>query len=235
VTHLLEGSSDGARHRAVSHHEPRSGIAMDPILIATSNPGKLSDFTGAAAAFGVQVAALPGLADLPEVAEDGDSFAANARKKAAFYSRHARGSLVLADDSGLEVPALNNRPGVRSARYAADLPHPGDSELSADEANNRRLLRELAAVPEAERKARFVCVLALARNGEIIRTFSGEIHGKILHAPRGTHGFGYDPLFFVPELGQTTAELTPEKKALVSHRGAAFKEFLEWYRQEPSA
>ena len=204
------------------------------VLIATSNPGKLRDFSGAARAFGIEVAPLPGIASLPAVEEDGATFEANARKKAEFYSRSAPGQLVLADDSGLEVAALGGAPGVRSARYAADNPNPADAALNADAANNARLLRELAAVPDDRRQARFVCVLAAARDGKTLEIFEGEVHGLILRASRGGHGFGYDPLFFVPELGRTTAELPPEEKARVSHRGAAFKKFLDWYRSKPT-
>lgn len=204
------------------------------VLIATSNPGKLRDFSGAARAFGIEVAPLPGIASLPAVEEDGATFEANARKKAKFYSRSAPGQLVLADDSGLEVAALGGVPGVRSARYAADNPNPADAALNADAANNARLLRELASIPDDRRQARFVCVLAAARNGKTLDIFEGEVRGIILRAPRGQHGFGYDPLFFVPELGRTTAELAPEEKARVSHRGAAFRKFLGWYRSKPT-
>jgi len=215
---------------------------MKTIYIATSNPGKLRDFAGAAARFGVEplainVAPLPGFSELPPVFEDGETFAANARKKAEFYSRHAAGALVLADDSGLEVFALNGAPGVRSARYAADGPAAlnSASELSQnnpDAANNARLLCELESVPDGKRHARFVCALAAARDGRVLKVFEAEVRGEILRTPRGQNGFGYDPLFFVPELGKTTAELTTQEKAAISHRGRAFKKFLEWYRRE---
>jgi XTP/dITP diphosphohydrolase len=94
-------------------------------------------------------------------------------------------------------------------------------------------LRELANVPPEQRNARFVCILAVARNGSILQTFEGEVRGVIVSAPRGEHGFGYDPLFYLPEIGKTTAELTSEEKAKVSHRGEAFRQFLEWYRRQP--
>ena len=177
---------------------------------------------------------LPGFASLPPVEEDGLTFEDNARKKAAFYSRYAPSAIVLADDSGLEVPALDNAPGVRSARYAADDSSEfkaAYASLSNDEANNQRLLRELANVPEDKRAGRFVCVLAAAEHSAVIATFKGEVHGVILHAPHGQHGFGYDPLFYVPSLGRTTAELTPEEKAKISHRGESFRRFIEWYAQ----
>lgn len=210
-------------------------MILPPVLIATSNPGKLRDFSGAARAFGIEIAPLPGIASLPLAEEDGVTFEANARKKAEFYSRSAPQQLVLADDSGLEVAALGGAPGVRSARYSADKPNHADVALNVDEANNARLLRELANVSDDNRHARFVCVLAAAREGRILEIFEGEVRGVILRAPRGTHGFGYDPLFFIPELGRTTAELPAEEKARISHRGAAFRKFLDWYKKETGA
>jgi len=206
------------------------------VFIATSNEGKLRDFAGACAGLkDFFLGPLPGFTSLPVVEEDGLTFEANARKKAVFYSSYVPSAVVLADDSGLEVPILNNAPGVRSARYAADDStefKAAYASPSADEANNQRLLRELADVPESERGGQFVCVLAAAENGRILATFKGEVQGEILHAPQGKHGFGYDPLFYVASLGKTTAELTPEEKAKVSHRGKAFRKFVEWYRQE---
>ena len=206
------------------------------VFIATSNEGKLRDFGGACAGLNDFVLELlPGFASVPVIEEDGLTFEANARKKAGFYSSCVSSAIVLADDSGLEVPILNNAPGVRSARYAADDStefKAAYASLSTDEANNQRLLRELADVPENERVGRFVCVLAAAENGRILATFKGEVHGEILHAPQGKHGFGYDPLFYVASLGKTSAELTPEEKARVSHRGKAFRKFVEWYKQE---
>lgn len=207
---------------------PRGPLIMSRVLIATSNPGKLRDFAGVAKPVGVTVSGIPNFQRLPEVEEDGLTFEANARKKAAEYSRHVPGEIVLADDSGLEVDALNGAPAVHSARYAAldDGGAPGGN--SPDDANNARLLRELASVAPERKTARFVCVLAAARDGEILAVFSGNVKGVILDAPRGTHGFGYDPLFFFPHLNKTFAELSAEEKALVSHRGAAFRKFLEW-------
>ncbi len=201
---------------------------MPRVLIATSNPGKLRDFSGAAAAHGITIASLPDFDSLPCVSEDGASFEENARKKAEHYSRLAPGEIVLADDSGLEVDALCGMPGVLSARYAA-----ASAEGNADDrANNARLLRELSHA--TDRTARFVCVIAAAQDGRTLATFRGEVRGRILDAPRGSGGFGYDPLFFFPALGKTFAELTPEEKAGVSHRGAAFRKFLEWYEREPA-
>lgn len=201
------------------------------ILIATSNPGKLREFQGAALELGVTVELLPGLRGLPQPVEDGATFEANARIKAEAYSRHAPGELVLAEDSGLMVDALDGAPGVHSARYAASL---RDGQLqhsnSADEENNRALIAELNHVGSGPFPAKYVCVIAIAREGVTLTTFTGEAHGQILTTPRGSGGFGYDPFFFFPELGKTFAELPLAEKSACSHRGKAFRRFLEWYR-----
>jgi len=199
---------------------------MTRVLIATSNPGKLRDFAGAAKSFHIEIAGIPNFGSLPEVVEDGLTFEANARKKAEEYSLYAPGEVVLADDSGLAVDALNGAPGVHSARYANLGTDVGAN--ASDEANNARLLREIAGLPAERRAAQFVCFLAAARHGKTLAVFSGEAHGILLDAPRGSHGFGYDPLFYFSALNKTFAELTPEEKAMVSHRGAAFRKFLEW-------
>ena len=202
---------------------------MKRVLVATSNEGKIRDLVGAAAAHDVQIATLPNLASFPTAVEDGLTFAVNARKKAEHYSHYSEGELVIADDSGLEVDALQGAPGVRSARYAADEHNAlEDSGNSDDAANNARLLRELHDVPYEYRTGRFVCAMAVARNGHTLATFHGKAEGIILHAPRGSNGFGYDPLFFFPQIEKTFAELTAEEKAKHSHRGAAFRQFLEW-------
>jgi XTP/dITP diphosphohydrolase len=200
---------------------------MRRILIATSNPGKLRDFAGAAAAHGVEVAAVPDFSSLLPVVEDGLTFEANARKKAEAYSRCVPGETVVADDSGLEIDALNGAPGVHSARYAAGEPHKAGANTD-DEANNARVLRELEGVPPEKRSGRFVCVLAAARDGTTLGVFRGTAEGVILDAPRGTNGFGYDPLFYFPQIQKTFAELTAEEKFRYSHRGAAFRQFLNW-------
>jgi XTP/dITP diphosphohydrolase len=200
---------------------------MRRILIATSNPGKLRDFAGAAAPHDIEIASLANLASLPEVKEDGHTFEANARKKAEHYSRYASGEIVLADDSGLEVYALGGAPGVHSARYAADQPHLLTNNTD-DQANNTRLLRELKKAPPDKRSGRFVCVIVAARDGETLAVFRGEAEGMILDRPRGSNGFGYDPLFYFPAIQKTFAQLTPEEKASYSHRGKAFRKFLSW-------
>jgi XTP/dITP diphosphohydrolase len=208
------------------------GEILRKILIATSNSGKLRDFAGAAVQQGVEIAGIPGFSSLLAVVEDGLTFEANARKKAEEYSRYAPGGMVVADDSGLEIDALNGAPGVHSARYAApDLqnkePHQADANTD-DNANNARVLRELQGVPPDQRTARFVCVLAAARDGKTLATFRGTAEGIILDAPRGANGFGYDPLFYFPQIKKTFAELTTEEKSKCSHRGAAFRHLLEW-------
>ena len=201
---------------------------MPRVLIATSNPGKLRDFAGAASPHGIEIASLANFASLPEVKEDGDTFEANARKKADHYSRYAAGEIVVADDSGLEVDALGGAPGVHSARYAAEQPHLLTNNTD-DQANNARLRRELKKVPPENRSGRFVCVIAAARNGETLGVFRGQAEGMILDRPRGSNGFGYDPLFYFPQLQKTFAELTPEEKAKHSHRGEAFRKFISWW------
>jgi XTP/dITP diphosphohydrolase len=200
---------------------------MRRILIATSNPGKLRDFAGAATGHGIEIASIPGFASLSAVVEDGLTFEENARKKAEAYSRHAPGEIVLADDSGLEVDALSGAPGVHSARYAADQPHLAN-ENTGEEANNARVLRELRKVPPERRTGRFICVLVAARDGQTLASFRGTAEGVILDSPLGTGGFGYDPLFYFPEIRKTFAELSAEEKAGYSHRGAAFRQFLVW-------
>jgi XTP/dITP diphosphohydrolase len=210
------------------------------VLIATSNQGKLRDFAGAAAVFGISIDGLADFKDLPEAVEDGATFEENARKKAEHYSRFAAGELVLADDSGLSVDALGGAPGVYSARYAAQNGKHGANQSalldqvtgnSSDLANNAKLLRELEPIADRERTGRFVCVISAARDGREVSHFRGEAAGVILREARGSMGFGYDPLFYLPSLGKSFAELTPEEKAGVSHRGEALRKFLEWARQ----
>lgn len=202
---------------------------MNRILIATSNPGKLRDFAGIASPLGIEIASIPDFSSLPPVIEDGHTFEENARKKAETYSAHVAGEIVLADDSGLEVDALDGAPGVHSARYAAEQPHQAE-ENTDDEANNDRLIRELHGIPHDKRTGRFVCVIAAARNGQTLATFRGAVDGIILDHRQGTDGFGYDPLFYFPEIKKTFAQLFPQAKAKYSHRGEAFRKFLGWYQ-----
>lgn len=196
------------------------------LYVASSNRGKLAEFRKAANQYGVAVDPLPNLEQIDPPQETGTTFEANARIKAIAYSRALPNQLVFADDSGLEVDALRGAPGIYSARYAAtpDDPEPSDAD------NNYKLLYELSLRPGCERTARFQCVIAVARDGEVLGTFAGTVEGEILIAPLGHGGFGYDPLFLVPRLKKTLAELDPEDKMKISHRGQAFRELLDWVR-----
>jgi XTP/dITP diphosphohydrolase len=194
------------------------------LYIATTNPGKLRDFA-AATGDGISLEPLPGLATIPPPPEDAPTFEGNAQSKALYYSAHAPGSIVLADDSGLEVDALEGAPGVRSARYADDTSYPASSD-ALDQRNNACLLQALADVPEGQRRARYRCVLAAARDGKIIEAANGLVEGEILTTPRGTGGFGYDPLFFLPHYRKTMAELDAATKLACSHRGNALRKLL---------
>jgi XTP/dITP diphosphohydrolase len=205
---------------------------MSRIYVATSNPGKIRDFEGAARNLGVTVAPLPDFDTVPQAVEDGATFEDNARIKAEYYSRYAPGEIVLADDSGLAVDALHGAPGVHSARYAAVVTgFRSAAENSDDEDNNRLLISHLAALPSDQRAGSFVCVLAAAQDGLTLQAFHGQVAGQLLTVPRGNHGFGYDPLFYFPELGKTFAEISADEKARYSHRGQAFRKFLDWYRE----
>jgi len=186
---------------------------------ATGNAGKLAEFRMAAAALGhsgIEILPLEGISSLPACEEDGLTFEENAVKKALHYSAFCD-DFLFADDSGLEVEALGGAPGVRSARFSPE---------ASDAANNRLLLERLDGA--ADRRARFVCVIALARRGRLEATFRGEAEGVILERPAGSQGFGYDPLFFYPPLGRTFAELDAETKMRVSHRGAALRQLFDY-------
>jgi XTP/dITP diphosphohydrolase len=198
------------------------------LFAATTSQGKLRDFRTAAQAHGIEIDSLPALASIPAPEEDGATFAANATLKAVYYSRFAPGSLIVADDSGLEVDALNGAPGVRSARFAADsgLVDSPDANDNTDVWNNMLLLQRLAGVPAERRTARYRCVLVAARNGEALHKAEGAVEGIILDAPRGTGGFGYDPLFYLPTLERSMAEIDLETKLSLSHRGRAIEALL---------
>jgi XTP/dITP diphosphohydrolase len=198
------------------------------IYAATTSQGKLRDFRTAAEAYSLAIDPLPELSNIPAPEEDGATFAANATLKAVYYSRFAPGVLVLADDSGLEVDALDGAPGVRSARFAADagLVEPSCSDDHSDVLNNSLLVQRLANVPASRRTARYRCVLVAARDGQPLHTAEGAVEGLILNAPRGSGGFGYDPLFYLPGLGHTMAEIDLETKLSLSHRGRAIAALL---------
>jgi XTP/dITP diphosphohydrolase len=203
------------------------------LFVASSNPGKLREFREAAESHGVVVEALPGFDELPICVEDGTTFEENARKKAVHYSRNAT-AWVFADDSGICVDLLEGAPGVHSARFAG--PYATDAE------NNAGLLAEIheaelrfradtgVTPPQssAHRTAHYVCSIALAKAGEVHAVVEGRADGVIIDEPRGTGGFGYDPYFLYPSAGLTFAELRPEEKFVVSHRGAAFRKLLEF-------
>ncbi|HWG22424.1 MAG TPA: non-canonical purine NTP pyrophosphatase [Terracidiphilus sp.] len=200
------------------------------LYAATSSLGKLRDFRTAAIAHGIAIDPLPGLAAIAPPDEDGATFEANARLKAVYYSQFASGEPVVADDSGLEVDALDGAPGVRSARFAADagLVDSPDAPLdNTDVWNNMVLLQRMAGIAPDRRTARYRCVLVVARDSRVIETADGWVEGTILTAPRGTGGFGYDPLFYLPEFGFTMAEISLEKKLTLSHRGRAIEALLQ--------
>lgn len=194
------------------------------LYAATSNPGKLAEFQSAAQPSGIAIEPLPNLHQIPEPIEDAPTFQGNADLKAIAYSLTAPNLLVFADDSGLEVPALHNQPGVRSARFANDHNFNPNPSLTTDQRNNTLLLHLMEHEPN--RAARFVCNLALARNGEVLLRAEGSVEGQLLHSPRGHDGFGYDPLFLIPSLNLTFAELPREQKWELSHRGRAFRSLL---------
>jgi len=199
------------------------------LFAATTSQGKLRDFRAAAEAHGIDIQPLAGLDAIEAPEEDGATFADNAALKAVYYSRFAPGELVLADDSGLEVDALDGAPGVRSARFAADaglVDSPDAASDNTDVWNNMILLQRLAGVAAAVRTARYRCVLAAARDGQVLHTAEGAVEGLILEAPRGTGGFGYDPLFYLPALERTMAEIDLETKLGLSHRGRAIAALL---------
>ena len=192
---------------------------MTELLIATANTGKFREIRQLLLGTVDRLHAAADFPDLPAVEEDGATFAENAVKKAQSAARVLR-LPVIADDSGLLVDALDGRPGVRSARFAG--------ENADDASNNAKLLDELAGLPPEQRTAAFRCVIALCLpDGECL-TFAGELQGVILDAPRGTGGFGYDPLFLVPEFGQTLAEIPLDAKNMISHRGKAFRKLKEY-------
>lgn len=198
------------------------------LYAATSSQGKLRDFRTAARAWDVSIEPLPGLGEIQAPEEIGTSFLANAALKAIYYSKQLTDEMILADDSGLEVDALSGAPGVRSARFAADagLVDSPDANDNTDVWNNMLLLQRMAGIPAPLRSARYRCVLACAKNGALYQTTEGVVEGIILDAPRGTGGFGYDPLFYLPQLDRTMAEIDLETKLGLSHRGRALAELL---------
>ena len=187
---------------------------MPDLLIATQNRGKLEEIKSVLqpSHSNLRIRELSGLRDIPKIEEDGSSFLQNAQKKAKMIASFTR-IPTLADDSGLEVDALGGRPGILSARFAGPQ--------ATDEENIRKLLEKLKGVPPEKRTARFRCVMVLyAANGHSF-TATGDLSGRVTETPRGTGGFGYDPIFLVPELGHTLAEITLTEKNRISHRALA--------------
>lgn len=187
---------------------------MKEVIIATKNPGKAKEFEHIFAPRGISVKTLLDFPEIPEVEETGSTFEENATLKAEAVSR-ALNKMVIGDDSGLIVDALEGRPGIFSARYAG--------EPKNDQNNTKRVLSELNGVPESERTARFYCALAVAIPGKKTFTVSGACEGSILEEQRGTNGFGYDPVFYVPEKGRAMAELSSDEKNKISHRANALR------------
>jgi XTP/dITP diphosphohydrolase len=187
------------------------------IFIASSNPGKLREYRILGEGSPEEFALLPNFNELPAFEETAPTFAENSAGKALHYSRSAPG-IVLADDSGLVVPALGGAPGIYSARYSGPN--------ATDEDRYRKLLREMRDKTGSERRAHFVCVSSLAQRGTILAVVSDRAQGTITTEPRGTDGFGYDPVFLFEELGRTYAEITREEKNRYSHRGKAFRKIL---------
>jgi XTP/dITP diphosphohydrolase len=218
----------GATWEPSSDSLPEEAQTDTTVYVATSNKGKLREFRKAAEKVNVIIEPLPTLAAIEPPAETGNTFEENARIKSEAYSRTLPARLIFADDSGLEVKALDGAPGVLSARYAAteDDPNPRDED------NNYKLVYELSQRPHVERDARFVCVIAVAKDGETLATFKGSVDGEILQAPLGRKGFGYDPLFYISALNKTMAELDDEEKFAISHRGNAFRAMLRWLEEK---
>lgn len=193
------------------------------LLFATSNPNKVRELASILGPLGYEVEDLSSYPGVEEPVEDGLTFADNARLKAVSYARQT-GLRCLAEDSGLEVAALDGRPGVHSARYSG-LQGPREA---VDAANNERLLRELAGVPSERRGAQFVCAFCMADpDGSIVAESTGSFQGVIALEAKGTNGFGYDPLFFVPDANCTSAGLSKEQKSARSHRGQAARRLAE--------
>jgi len=187
-------------------------------VLATRNPDKRGELHALLGDLGIKIRTLADFPDAPEVVEDGDTCRANAVKKAVAIARHT-GLPAVADDTGLEVEALGGRPGVHAARYAG--------ERATYEDNWRKLIRELDGVPRQRRRARFITVAAVAMPSGKVEVAEGMLEGVIAEAPAGTLGFGYDPIFVVPQLGKTLAQLAPGEKNRISHRARAFSKVRE--------
>jgi XTP/dITP diphosphohydrolase len=194
--------------------------SLPRIVLSSRNKKKIEEIAELMAPHGIALIGVTSFSDVPEVVEDADSFAGNAAKKASEVAKHLN-EWAIADDSGLCVDALHGAPGIYSARYAG-MHHPGT--LAADEANNQKLLQELANVPTEKRTAHYVCAVALSDpSGRIRVAAEGRCGGRILREYHGENGFGYDPLFLIPEYHKTFGELDPAVKRHLSHRAKAFE------------
>ncbi|MFT3787862.1 MAG: XTP/dITP diphosphatase [Tepidisphaeraceae bacterium] len=196
------------------------------LIVATKNKGKVAEFRELLGDSSIVIDDLSAAPDAPDVEENGQTFRDNACIKASAYAQHLN-AWSLADDSGLSVDALDGKPGIHSARWA-QIHEKGKGDAD----NNRVLLDQLKDVPDEKRTARFVCVLALSDpTGRIVLTAMDTVEGRLLYAPRGTNGFGYDPLFFIDSQGKTTAELTSDQKHAISHRGKAMRHMIRLMRE----
>ncbi len=196
---------------------------MRRIILATKNNGKIREVKAMLEDLNIEILSLNDYKNLPEVKEDGKSFSENAIKKAKIVSEHT-GEMVLSDDSGLEVEYLGGEPGVYSARYSGDD--------ATDSSNIKKLLERLEGASIEERNASFRCVLVFYRPDGKYWVFEGSLHGIINDKPVGNGGFGYDPIFFIPELGLTVAQLPPDMKNKISHRAQAVDKFKEAYKRK---
>lgn len=211
-----------------------SALANNPcerLLVATTNADKLREIRGVLSDIPCELVTLQDLAPVPEPEETGLTFGENARLKATYYAsrlvdplgeaERAR-ILTVAEDSGIAVDALHGEPGVRSARFVR--PNATYPERMAE------LNRRLAAQPDKPRTARYICAVTVVRDGKVVYETTGAVQGEIAKEPRGTGGFGYDPIFYYPPYNKTLSEVSPEDKRLVSHRGHAFRRLAEWLR-----
>jgi XTP/dITP diphosphohydrolase len=200
-----------------------SDLKQTQLFVATTNEGKITEIHHALDDLPIEITTLKDATGTEICPEDKPTVLENAIFKAMHYSRFSD-AMTLADDTGLEVDALGGSPGVHSARYA------GPSATYAE--NNQKLLKELAAVPEGKRAARFVCVMAIAYRGRLLKSFQGVCEGRVLTCLRGSGGFGYDPLFFIPALNKTFAELSTEEKNKISHRGKALLRVYDYFQYQ---
>jgi len=191
---------------------------MRELVVATTNKGKLREIKGLLKSFDLEITSLSDYPDAPDIVEDGTSFCENALKKAETMA-HYTGKLTLGEDSGLEVEALDNQPGIYSARFSGSD--------ATDERNNRKLLESMKDVREDRRKARYVCCAALVDGKNIVKIVEERCEGMIAMVPKGNNGFGYDPLFYLPQYHKTFGELDPSVKERISHRARAFEKIIE--------